>query len=321
MPQPEQIKIVARADLGAELVADLMAWRVDGLAVEVLPERGEDADFLAHLAEADALFHVLNPVTAEAIAQAPRLRLIQKIGVGVNTIDLAEAARRGIQVCNMPGTNAAAVAEMTIALMLAALRRLTEFDRLARRSAGWRLSSGTEATLGELAGRTIGLVGGGAIARRVARVLAAMEAVVVYTSRTPKPDFPGRFVTMDELLACSDIVSLHLPLTSGTSRIIDRRAISGMKPGAILVNTARGGLVDETALIEALRQKHIAAAALDVLAVEPPGDDHPLLSVENVIATPHIAWLTMETWRRSLAIARENVLRLAQGAPLLYRVV
>ena len=178
-----------------------------------------------------------------------------------------------------------------------------------------------EATLGELAGRTVGLIGAGAIARRVATVLAAMGAVVVYCSRTPKPDFPGRFIALDELLACSDIVSLHVPLTSETGHILDRRAISRMKAGAILVNTARGGLIEETALIEALGQKRLAAAALDVLAVEPPDDDHPLLRAENVIVTPHIAWLTMETWRRSLAIARENVLRLAQGAPLLYRVV
>jgi phosphoglycerate dehydrogenase-like enzyme len=319
--QSDEIRIVARADLGPELVAELKAWRADSLAVEVLPERGEDAPFLARLSEADVLLHVLNPVTADMMARAPRLRLIQKIGVGVNTIDLEEAARRGIAVCNMPGTNTAAVAEMTIALMFAALRRLAEFDRAARRSVGWRLEAGCEATLGEIAGRTVGLVGAGAVARRVAGVLAALEANVVYWNRTRQPDFPGRFLEKEELLASSDIVSLHIPLTQETSRILDRNAIARLKPGAILVNTARGGLVEEPALIESLRQRRIAAAALDVLAVEPPDDDHPLLHADNVIVTPHIAWLTRETWRRSLAIAHENVLRLARGAPLLHRVV
>jgi phosphoglycerate dehydrogenase-like enzyme len=318
--QSDEIRIVARADLGPGLVADLESWRADGLAVEVLPERGEDAPFLERLSEADVLFHVLNPVTADMMARAPGLKLIQKIGVGVNTIDLEEAVRRGVAVCNMPGTNTSAVAEMTIALMLAALRRLTESDRMARRSAGWRLEAGWEARLGEIAGRTVGLVGAGAVARRVAGVLTAMEADVVYWSRTRQPDFPGRFLDRDELLASSDIVSLHVPLTNETSRILDRHAIARMKPGAILVNTARGGLVEEPALIEALRQKRIAAAALDVLAVEPPDDDHPLLHEGNVIVTPHVAWLTQETWRRSLLVARENVLRLVRGAPLLHRV-
>jgi phosphoglycerate dehydrogenase-like enzyme len=256
-------------------------------------------------------------VTAETMVSAPRLKLIQKIGVGVNTIDLEEAVRRGIAVCNMPGTNTAAVAEMTIALMLTALRKLTEFDRMARRSAGCQLDAGSEAALGEIAGRTVGLVG--SVARRVAGVLAAMDADVVYWSRTRQPDFPGRFLARDELLACSDIVSLHIPLTRETSHILDGHAIGRMKPGAILVNTARGGLIEEPALIEALRQRHIAAAALDVLAVEPPDDDHPPLHADNVIATPHVAWLTQETWRRSLEVARENVLRLNQGA-LLQRV-
>ena len=214
-------------------------------------------------------------MTAETMVSAPRLKLIQKIGVGVNTIDLEEAVRRGIAVYNMPGTNTAAVAEMTIALMLTALRKLTEFDRMARRSAGWQLDAGSEAALGEIAGRTVGLVG--SVARRVAGVLAAMDAGVVYWSRTRQPDFPGRFLARDELLACSDIVSLHIPLTRETSHILDGHDI------------------------------------------EPPDDDHPPLHADNVIVTPHVAWLTQQTWRRSLEVARENVLRLNQGA-LLQRV-
>ena len=128
-------------------------------------------------------------------------------------------------------------------------------------------------------------------------------------------------VGFDALLARADILSLHLPLTAETERLLGPDAFARMKPGVILVNTARGGLVDEAALIAALDAKRVAVAALDVLAIEPPGDDHPLLARDDVIATPHVAWLTAETWERSLGVARENVLRALAGMPLLHRVV
>ena len=132
---------------------------------------------------------------------------------------------------------------------------------------------------------------------------------------------PAEFVGFDELLARADILSLHLPLTPETERLLGSEAFARVKPGVILVNTARDGLVDEAALIAALDAKRVAVAALDVLAAEPPGDDHPLLARGDVIVTPHVAWLTAETWDRSLGIARKNVLRAIDGAPLLHRVV
>jgi phosphoglycerate dehydrogenase-like enzyme len=312
--------VIARCEAGPELSAKLAAWKCGGLSVAVVSEAA-DAAFDALLPDATAILHVLKPIAAEVFARAPRLKLVQKVGVGVNTIDLEAARRHGVAVCNMPGTNTAAVAEMALALMLATLRRLPRFDRGARTAAGWALPPGSEASLGEIGGRTVGLVGAGAVPRRLAPILAAMGAEVIYWSRAARAEMTAAHVSFDALLARADILSLHLPLTSETERLLGRDAFARMKPGVILVNTARGGLVDEAALIAALDAKRVAVAALDVLAAEPPGDDHPLLARADVIATPHVAWLTAETWERSLGVARENVLRALAGMPLLHRVV
>ena len=312
--------VIARCEAGQELSAKLVAWECSGLSVAVVSEAA-DAAFDALLPDATAILHVLKPIAAEVFARAPRLKLVQKVGVGVNTIDLEAARRHGVAVCNMPGTNTAAVAEMALALMLAALRRLPRFDRAARTAAGWALPRGAEASLGEIGGRRVGLVGAGAVPRRLAPILAAMGAEVIYWSRAARAELTAEHVGFDALLARADILSPHLPLTTETERLVGPDAFARMKPGVILVNTARGGLVDEAALIAALAAKRVAVAALDVLAAEPPGDDHPLLARDDVIATPHVAWLTAETWERSLGVARENVLRALAGMPLLHRVV
>jgi phosphoglycerate dehydrogenase-like enzyme len=157
------------------------------------------------------------------------------------------------------------------------------------------------------------------VARRLAPVLTALGAKVVAFARRPAEDGTA-LLPLDELLHRSDIVSLHLPVNDETRNLLDARRIGLMKPGAILVNTARGGLVDQSALVEALRDARIAAAGLDVFAAEPPLADDPLLALPNVVATPHVAWLTGETLRRSLEIVVENARRLAAGEPLLHRV-
>ena len=201
------------------------------------------------------LWHVLKPVTAAVIAAAPRLRLIQKIGVGVNTIDLEAARARGIAVCNLPGTNAPAVAELTLLLMLGALRQVGALRRGGAGGTRLGAGSGGAGRLGELGGRTVGLVGYGAVPRALAPVLRALGCRVLYTARAPKADAIGECRTLDALLAEADVVSLHLPLTAETERLIDAAALARMKPGAVLVNTARGGLVDQAALVEALAQR------------------------------------------------------------------
>lgn len=287
----------------------------------VVVDETDKPTFLREMYDADILLHVLEPVTAAVIDAAPSLRLIQKIGIGVNTIDLDAARRRDIAVCNMPGTNTQAVAEMTLLLMLATLRRLAELDRLTRAAQGWTLDSELPDNLGELSSRTVGLVGFGAVARRLFPMLQAIGAKVVYTSRQAAADAPIPFMPIRGLLSVADVLSLHLPLTSETEAMIDAAALAAMKRGGVLINTAGGPLVDEAALLEALKSGHLRGAGLDVFSREPVGIDDPLLSLPNVVATPHLAWLTAETLQRSLGVIAENCRRLAAGEPLLHRVV
>jgi phosphoglycerate dehydrogenase-like enzyme len=286
----------------------------------VVDETDKDT-FRREMRDAEILLHVLEPVTAEVIDAAPRLRLIQKIGVGVNTIDLDAARRRGIAICNMPGTNTQAVAELSLLLMLATLRRLAELDRLTRAGKGWAFDPALPDDLGELSGRTVGLVGFGAVARRLVPMLQAIGARPVYTNQREKADATIPFLALPDLLPVADVLSLHLPLTEKTTGIIDAAALAAMKRGSVLINTARGPLVDEAALLAALKSGHLRGTGLDVFAREPAGPPDPLLELPNVVVTPHLAWLTAETLERSLLVVAENYRRLAAGEPLLHRVV
>lgn len=303
------MKVLFRFDASAALAAKVAALSGDGIEVLCCPE-SQDASYDRLLPEIEVLWHVLKVVTKDHIGRAAKLKLIQKIGSGVNTIDIEAAKRRGIAVCNLPGTNSRAVAEMTLALMLACLRRLPELNFSVKNDKwqeGWQLQD----HFGEIGGRTVGLVGYGEVPKILAPILHSMGATVLYWSRTTKN------AELETLLSTADIVSLHLPLTPETDKLIDPRR---MKRGSILVNTARGGLVKEDALVEALRSGQLAAAGLDVFAAEPPPADHPLLSFPNVICAPHLAWLTQETLQRSLLAALENVRRLESGKSLLHRV-
>ena len=316
------MRVIFHYDTGPALARRLAEVAGDGIEIAACAE-ADDERFRALMADADVLWHVLRPVSAADIEAAPRLRLIQKIGVGVNTIDLDAARARDVRVCNMPGTNTPAVAEMTLALMLAALRRLPVFGRATREGKGWEIDSAVQDSLGEIGGRTVGLVGFGAVPRALAPVLGALGASVVYTARTPKPEAEGlaEWRTLPALLEDSDIVSLHVPETRETIGMIDAEAIGRMKPGAVLVNTARGSLVDEAALAGALSSGRLRAAGLDVFAREPVPADNPLLGLDNVALAPHVAWLTMDTIERSLEVALDNCRRLAAGEPLRNQVV
>jgi len=302
--------------LSARLKALAPSW----LDVRSCPE--SDAALLYRLlGDAEVLLHVLEPATAKVMDAAPKLQLIQKIGVGVNTIDLEHAELRGIRVCNMPGTNSRAVAEATLMLMLTTLRRALSLDTAIRAGDGWRMDPALFDQVGEVGGRTVGLVGYGAVPALLAPVLRVLGARVLYTATGPKPDAEAEWRELPELLAESDIVSLHLPLTAETQRLIDAAALARMKPGAVLINTARGGLVDQNALIAALRSGRLRGAGLDVYDQEPVPADCPLLEMDNVVLQPHVAWLTSETLGRSLAVAMENCRRLRDGEELLHRVL
>jgi len=293
----------------------------DRSAVEIVRLSEHDAQGFARAArDAEVLLHVLAPVTATVMQRVPRLRLVQKIGIGVDAIDLDHARGHGIAVCNMPGTNTAAVAELALALMLACLRRIVPIACEMRAGRGWPARPDLLDGTGEIGERLVGLVGYGAVARRLASALKALGArVVACDPNVDDADVP--LVALDALLAEADIVSLHVPLTAQTRMLIDRARIARMKRGAVLINTARGPLIEEAALGDALRNGQLSAAGLDVLADEPADPAHPLLRLENVVATPHVAWLTDGTWRRSVAVIVENCRRLQSGAPLLHRIV
>ncbi|MGP4057927.1 2-hydroxyacid dehydrogenase [Mycobacterium sp. 4D054] len=294
-------------------VARFLAPHTDWLDVRFCAE-DDDATFYRELPEADVLWHVLRPLSGDDLTGAPRLRLIHKLGAGVNTIDVDTATARGVAVANMPGANAPSVAEGTLLLMLAALRRLPELDRATRDGRGWPSDPTLGETVRDIGGCTVGLVGYGNIARQVEQILVAMGAEVLYTS-TRDDGSPG-WCALPDLLTRSDIVSLHLPLTPDTAGLLGRDALARMKNDAVLVNTSRGPIVDEGALVDALRAGKLAAAGLDVFSVEPLPADNPLLSLPNVVLTPHVTWYTVDTMRRYLDFAVDNCERLRDGRDL-----
>ncbi|MCT7368151.1 hydroxyacid dehydrogenase [Mycolicibacterium llatzerense] len=275
----------------------------------------DDATFYRELPVADVLWHVLRPVSSDDLAQGRRLKLVHKMGAGVNTIDVEAATRLGIAVANMPGANAPSVAEGAVMLMLAALRRLPELDRATRAGDGWPTDPTLGETVRDLGSCTVGLIGYGNIAKRVETIVTAMGATVVHTNTRGAQGHPG-WRTLAELLATSDVVSLHLPLTEHTEGLLDTDALAGMKPGAVLVNTSRGAVIDEAALVSALRGGPLQAAGLDVFATEPVDPGNPLLTLDNVVVSPHVTWYTADTMRRYLEEAVANCERLAAGHQL-----
>lgn len=293
----------------------IAALQSDTLSIEIVPDAaGRDVSLA--MTQADVLLHVLHPVTAETMAAAPRLKLIQKIGVGLDAIDLDAAHARGIAVCNMPGTNTQAVVELTLGLMLSVLRNIPKLDHRLRNTGEWTLPSSAQGEFGEIAGKVVGLVGYGHVARRLAVVLDTLGAEVLITARSPFQPETGSYVTKVELLDRADILSLHIPETAETRHWLEASALARMKPGAIVINTARGGLVDEVALENTLQSGHLAGAGLDVFACEPLPAGASILDAPNVVALPHVAWLTRETLDRSLTAACENIGRLVDGRTL-----
>jgi phosphoglycerate dehydrogenase-like enzyme len=294
-------------------VLDFLAPHADWLDIRYCAE-DDDATLYRELPEADVIWHVLRPLSGDDLDRATRCRLVHKLGAGVNTIDVDAAARKGIAVANMPGANAPSVAEGTLLLMLAALRRLVELDRATRAGQGWPSDPSLGETVRDIGGCTVGLIGYGNVAKRVEAIVRTLGAEVLHTS-TRDDGHPG-WRPLPDLLAASDIVSLHLPLTDDTAGLLGYAALRTMKPRAVLVNTSRGGVVDEAALVDALRTGPLAAAGLDVFATEPVAADNPLLSLPNVVLSPHVTWYTADTMRRYLERAVDNCRRLRDGQPL-----
>ena len=266
-----------------------------------------EAEMLDLVGGVDGVVVGLDEVTARVIGASTDLKVIAKHGVGVDNIDLAAATAAGIVVTNTPGANEAAVAELTIALMLALARHLVKHHQVVSQG-GWARQTGTE-----LADKTLGLIGCGRIGQEVVKRALGLGMEVVFYRRTPT-EVPGaRQVSLDELLARSDYVSVHVPYTSETHHILDAEAFAKMKDGVYVINTARGGTVDEAALYEALVAEKVAGAALDARPKEPPPPDDPLNTLENIILTPHSGATTREAVLRMAKMATENLLAVLRG--------
>jgi phosphoglycerate dehydrogenase-like enzyme len=266
---------------------------------------------LPHLPKADAMLAGGEMLTPAVLDRAPRLRVIARTGVGYDTVDIEAATARGIAVTITPGANHGSVAEQCFALLLALARNVCGNDATIK-AGGW-----DRTLVRPLRGSTIGLVGLGRIGRTVAARARAFEMrVIAYDPLPPGPAEAGLEIArvgFAELLATADIVSLHLPLSPATQNLIDRDALAAMKPGAILLNTARGALVDEAALHEALASGRLAGAGLDVLNREPPEPDNPLLRLPNVVFSPHIGGIDTKGMADMADLAARCVIDLHQG--------
>jgi D-3-phosphoglycerate dehydrogenase len=272
----------------------------------------------ADLHRADAIIAAATLVYSEKVLDcAPRLRVISRIGVGSDNIDLVAATRRGIAVCNAPDAPTVSTAEHAIALTFAVAKQipaLCERLKLGDRTTNYFLQNRGL----ELSGRTFGVVGFGRIGQRVSQLARGLDMEVASYDSHPRDDvFRQRGVmrcrTLEELLAISDVVSLHLPLNPQTRRLFDRETLHRMKPGSVLINTSRGELVDEAALVEVLQSGHLFGAGLDVFATEPPEPTHPLLNLANVVATPHVASATDVSREKLWKTAVEQALDVLEG--------
>jgi len=272
---------------------------------------------------ADGVMVRMSPITAADLARARHVKVICKQGVGVDTIDLQAATARGIPVLRTPGINSEAVAELGFALALSVTRRTARFDRMLR--AGEEIVRPRHLGI-EMQGKTVGIVGMGAIGTATARkwVGAFSARILAFDPHAPADawaDIPHRRVaSLQDMLPLVDLLTLHLPLTPQSRNLVDRAAIAAMKPDAVLVNVSRGGLVDEAALYEAMRAGHLFGAGLDVWEQEPPPPDHPLLTLPNVVATPHAAGGTHDTQVRSSLTVAQQVIDVLAGKPPANRV-
>jgi glycerate dehydrogenase len=257
-------------------------------------------------------------LTRDAIMALEGLRYIGILATGYNVVDLAAARERGVVVTNVPSYGTPAVAQATFALLLELTNHAGAHAEGVRRGK-WTASADFcywDYPLVELSGRTMGIVGFGGIGREVAGIAAAFGMRVLVNTRRANASGKAEFVELDRVFRESDVVSLHCPLTDETRAMVNRERLAIMKPTAFLINTGRGALVDEAALAAALNERRIAGAALDVLAVEPPRADNPLLTAANCIITPHIAWATKAARSRLMGIAVANVKAFMEGTPM-----
>lgn len=281
-------------------------------------EDTDESQLLERIQDADIIVTKEMPVSGELIRKFPdSVKLICEAGTGYNNLDLDAAKEKGIMVCNIPAYSTKRVAHTAIMLMLNLSSSMQiQMEMLAKGNHD-NFTKNLQVGHVELNGKTLGVIGAGTIGRETIKIAQAMDMDILAYTRTPRPDGDGiRYVSLEELLKNSDYVSLHCPLTPQTRHIINKDTLAMMKTGAFLINTSRGALVDEEALIAALKAGVIAGAGLDVQETEPPEEDNPLYAMDNVILTPHMGWKGLETRQRLVSLLAGNIRGWLNGTPV-----
>ncbi|MEG1503815.1 MAG: D-2-hydroxyacid dehydrogenase [Enterococcus sp.] len=278
----------------------------------------DQQEIVQRIGDAEVVLTNKTPIDESILAQVPQLKYIGVIATGYNVVDIEAAKKRGILVTNIPAYGTEAVAQFTFALLLEIVNQVGLHNESVHQG-DWQKSvdfTYQKAPLIELKAKTIGLIGYGAIAQTVAKIAHAFEMQIIFWNHRPKESLDwAEQVSLDELYQQADIISLHVPQTNETQHMIDQSAIPKMKDGVILINTARGGLLEESAVAAALNTGKIYAAGVDVVAEEPMNSENPLLTAKNCFITPHIAWGAKETRARLMAIAADNLVQFLNGKP------
>lgn len=307
---PGDISWDGLASLGNLKVYDRTAYDISG--ANLIVERAKDAD---------VVFTNKTPITREILARLPKLKFIGVLATGYNVVDLEAARERGIPVSNIPAYGTDAVAQMTIALLLEMCNHVGIHSESVFKGQ-WTNNEDFcywNKSLIELAGKTMGIVGFGQIGQATANIALALGMDILVNSRSKKKELEGervRFVDLETLFKDSDVISLHCPLTETNKGMINKGSISKMRDGVMIINTARGGLVVDEDLADALNRGKVAGAALDVVSQEPIPADNPLLKAKNCIITPHIAWAPVEARQRLMDIAVDNLRKFLEGNPI-----
>ena len=309
-------KVVFFTNLTSEITPQLTQYAPPGFEVSVHPTALSDEEKTPLARDADFLILFPGQISEAVLRSASGLKLIQLVSAGYDSIDLRLCDELGIPVANNGGTNAIDVAEHTVALILGFYRHLSQLDGNVRRNRWTALNTGLLTYT--INGKTVGIVGLGHIGKQAAQRLRAFDARLLYYDPYPLPAATEEALgvtraSLDDLLRLSDIVTLHVPLLPGTRKLIGQRELALMKSTALLVNTCRGPVIDETALIEVLQRRGILGAALDVLEKEPPHPDNPIFNLDNVLLTPHVAGVTYNTWERRGQFIFENLQRVWEG--------
>ena len=285
----------------------------------VYPRTERQEDVIARIGDHEIVLINKVPITEAVFAACPSIKLICVQATGYNVVDCEAAKRRGIPVCNVPSYSTAAVAQFTMALLLEVCHRIGHHDQLVHEGKWCECDSFCfwDSQQMELSGKTMGIIGFGSIGQAVGRLAKALGMNVIAYSRSVRPEGLeiAEYVDLDMLLARSDVISLHCPLFPETEKMINPQTIGKMKDGVVLLNTSRGGVLDEKAVAEALRNGKIRAAAVDVVSEEPMRRDNPLLAAPNCIITPHMAWAPMETRMRLMGVVAENIRGFLAGNP------